>query len=74
MAKLQLIVTSVTVGHQQAEITPLTKCTNLIMEDRRLTIQEIANEVEISHGSAHAILTDALGIRRVAVEIVPKLL
>jgi hypothetical protein len=44
------------------------------MEDRRLTVREIANNIGISDGSAHAILTDDLGMRREAAKCVPKLL
>lgn len=50
------------------------KVRNLIMENRRLTVWEIANDIEISDGSAHVILTDNLGMRRVATKYVPKLL
>jgi hypothetical protein len=46
----------------------------LIMEDRRLTIQVVADEVGISRGSANTILTEDLGMRRVAAKFVPKLL
>ncbi|XP_033606072.1 uncharacterized protein LOC117282053 [Cryptotermes secundus] len=44
------------------------------MQDRRLAICEIADEVGISRGSANTILTDDLGMRRVAAKFVPKLL
>jgi hypothetical protein len=44
------------------------------MEDRRLTVREIANDIGISDSSAHAIFTDDLGMRRVAAKFVPKLL
>lgn len=47
---------------------------NLIMKDSRLTVREIANDVEISNGSAHAILRDDLGMRGVAAKFFPKLL
>jgi histone-lysine N-methyltransferase SETMAR len=52
----------------------INKVRSLIMEDHRLTVQEIANDIVISDGSAHAILTDDLGMRRVAAKFVPKLL
>jgi hypothetical protein len=48
----------------------INKVRSLIMEDRR----EIANNIGISDGSAHAILTDDLVMRRVAAKFVPKLL
>jgi hypothetical protein len=44
------------------------------MEDRCLTVREIADEVGISSGSANTILTKDLGMRRVAAKFVPKLL
>jgi hypothetical protein len=44
------------------------------MEDRRVTVQEIGDDIGISDGSAHAILTDDLGMCRVAAKFVPKLL
>jgi hypothetical protein len=52
----------------------INKVSSLIMEDRRLTVREIANDIGISDGSAHAILTDDFGMRRVAAKFVPKLL
>jgi hypothetical protein len=39
-----------------------------------LTVQEIADEVGISRGSANMISTKDLGMRRVAAKSVPKLL
>ncbi|XP_021932642.1 uncharacterized protein LOC110836105 [Zootermopsis nevadensis] len=50
------------------------KVRTLIMEDRRLTVLEIVDEVGISRGSANTMLTEDLGIRRVAAKFVPKLL
>jgi hypothetical protein len=45
-----------------------------IRADRRLTIREIAEEVNISFGSCQAILTEDLAMRRVAAKFVPRLL
>ena len=45
-----------------------------VLEDRRLTVQEINAEVGISTGSVHAILTEDLNLRRVSAKFVPKLL
>ena len=45
-----------------------------VLEDRRLTVQEIAGEVGISTGSVHSILTEDLNLRRVSAKFVPKLL
>ena len=44
------------------------------MQDRRVTIQELAVEVGISIGSVHSILTDDLALRAVSAKFVPKLL
>ena len=45
-----------------------------IRADRRLTIREISDEMNISFGSCQAILTEDLGMRRVAAKFVPRLL
>jgi histone-lysine N-methyltransferase SETMAR len=45
-----------------------------IRADRRLTIREIAEEVNISVGSCQAIITEDLAMRRVAAKFVPRLL
>jgi transposase len=47
---------------------------SLILEDRRLTVREIANEVGISIGCAHSILTEDLHMCRVVAKFVPRLL
>jgi hypothetical protein len=47
---------------------------SLILEDRRLTVREIAEEVGISLGSAYSILTEDLHMCRVMEKFVPKLL
>lgn len=47
---------------------------DVIEGDRRLTVDEIASEVGISHGSAHAIITEHLGFRKVCARWVPRLL
>jgi transposase len=52
----------------------INKVRSLTMEDRQLTVRETANDIGISDGSAHEILTDDLGMRRVAAKFVPKLL
>ena len=44
------------------------------MENRRITIREVAEDVGISVGSCHAILSDILGLKRVAAKFVSKLL
>ena len=45
-----------------------------VLEDRRLTVQEIVAEVGISTGSGHSILTEDLNLRRMSAKFVPKLL
>ena len=47
---------------------------NLVMQDRRITVRELAGEVEVSIGSVHTILTADLGLRRVSAKFVPNLL
>ena len=46
----------------------------IVMENRRITIREVAEDVGISVGSCHAIFSDVLDMKRVAVKFVPKLL
>ena len=45
-----------------------------VMENRQITIREVAEDVGISVGSCHAIFSDILGLKRVAAKFVPKLL
>jgi AraC-like DNA-binding protein len=47
---------------------------SLFLEDRRLTVREIADEAGISTGSAHSILAEDLHMCRVVAKFVPKLL
>ena len=44
----------------------------LLKSDGRLTIREMAEEAEISVGSCRAIVTQDLGMRRIAVKYVPE--
>ena len=44
------------------------------MNDRRITIREVANDVGIPIGSCHEIFSNVLGMKRVAAKFVPKLL
>jgi len=46
----------------------------MVMQDRRVTVPELAEEVGISTDSVHSILTDDLAMRRVSAKFVPKLL
>jgi AraC-like DNA-binding protein len=45
----------------------------MVMNDRRITIREVADEVGISIGSIHNIFSNVLGMKRVATKFIPKL-
>ena len=47
---------------------------NLVMQDCRITVRELAGEVGVSIGLVHTILTADLGLRRMSVKFVLKLL
>jgi len=44
----------------------------MILENRQVTIDEVANHFEISHGSAYDIIHNWLGFRKVCAKWVPK--
>ena len=46
----------------------------VILQNRRLTVREVAEKVGICNSSCHLILTDKLKMRRVAAKFVPRLL
>ena len=46
----------------------------IVVENRRITVREVAEDDRISVGSCHAIFSDILGLKRVAAKFVPKLL
>ena len=46
----------------------------MILDNRRITIIEVADDVGISFGLCQAIFMDALGMKRAARKLVPKLL
>jgi len=46
----------------------------LLMQDRRVTVRELADEAGVSIGSVHAILNADLGLRRVFTKFMLKLL
>ncbi|XP_076661839.1 LOW QUALITY PROTEIN: protein GVQW3-like [Halictus rubicundus] len=48
------------------------KIKKMVIDNRRLSVREVAHEVEMSHMSVHNILTEVLGMRRVAARLVPK--
>ncbi|UYV83278.1 hypothetical protein LAZ67_23000391 [Cordylochernes scorpioides] len=46
----------------------------MILVNRRITVREVAEDLNISIGSCHSIFINDLGMRRVATKFVPKLL
>ncbi|KYQ56039.1 hypothetical protein ALC60_05022, partial [Trachymyrmex zeteki] len=46
----------------------------IVLKNRRITIREIVDDLNISFGSCQSILTDVLGMTRVSAKFVPKLL
>ena len=50
------------------------KVKEMVMNDRRITIREVADDVGISISLCHEIFSSALGMKRVAAKFVPKLL
>ena len=46
----------------------------MILDNRQITIREVADDVDISFGSCQVIFTDVLGMQRAAGKIVSKLL
>ena len=46
----------------------------IVMENRRITVREVAKDVGISVGSCHAIFSDILGLKRMEAKFIPKLL
>jgi hypothetical protein len=46
----------------------------LIRQDRRRTIRDIAEEVEVFYGTCQRVLTEGFGMQRVAVKFVPRIL
>ena len=47
---------------------------NMILDNRRITIRELTDDLGISFGICQAIFTEVLGMKRVAAKIVPKLI
>ncbi|KAK5650165.1 hypothetical protein RI129_001194 [Pyrocoelia pectoralis] len=46
----------------------------IILANRRITVREVAEDLNISIGSSHSIFTNDVGMRRVAAKFVSKLL
>lgn len=47
---------------------------DLIKKDRRITTESVADTLNIYVGSAHTILVESLGLRKISVQWVPRLL
>ncbi|XP_055910513.1 protein GVQW3-like [Eupeodes corollae] len=50
------------------------KVEKMVINDRRITIREVADKIGISNGSSHNIFSYVLGMKRVAAKFIPKLL
>ena len=46
----------------------------LVLANRRITVREVAEDLNISIGLCHSIITNSLGMRRVGAKFIPKLL
>ncbi|XP_032688012.1 protein GVQW3-like [Odontomachus brunneus] len=46
----------------------------IVLTNRRITVREVAEDLNIAIGSCHSIFTNDLGMKRVAAKFVPKLL
>jgi len=46
----------------------------LLRQDRRLTIRDIAEEMEVGYGTCQRVLTEELGMYRAAAKFVPRIL
>ncbi|UYV66450.1 hypothetical protein LAZ67_4001717 [Cordylochernes scorpioides] len=70
------------VNHEERAGRPSTLTTDekinevekMILANRRITVREVAEDLNISIGSCHSIFINDLGMRRVAAKFVPKLL
>jgi hypothetical protein len=50
------------------------KVEKMVMNDNRMIIREVSDEVGISIGSCHNIFSNVLAMKRVAAKCIPKLL
>jgi hypothetical protein len=60
----------VPVGPQQAEMTVIDQVRPFVMQDRCITVRELAIEVGVSTGSVHSILAEDLGLKSVSVNLI----
>lgn len=63
-------------GRPSTSVTPVNvdAVKNLVLQDRRITVREIAEELDISQGSCETILTEHLHMRKVSAKFIPRLL
>lgn len=63
-------------GQSHLAITPdtIAQVDELIRQERRISIDELAERVKISHGSVHTIIHDHLGYRLLCAQWMPKIL
>ncbi|KAG5333234.1 SETMR methyltransferase, partial [Acromyrmex charruanus] len=63
-------------GHPSTSTTDenIDEVKKIVLANRRITVREVAEDLNISIGSCHSIFTNDLGMRRVAAKFVPKLL
>ncbi|PNF35236.1 hypothetical protein B7P43_G06872 [Cryptotermes secundus] len=63
-------------GRTSTGTTPksVAKVKDLILQDRRLTIQDLCNTLGLSYGTCQRILSEELNMRRIAAKFVPRLL
>lgn len=54
--------------------TNIERVRQVVRANRRLSIDEIATKVNLSHGSVHTILHDHLNMHRICLRMVPKML
>jgi len=60
--------------HGDPEAKTVAWIQELVRQDRRRTIQDIAEEVGICYGTCQQVLTEELGMHRVAAKFVPRIL
>ena len=63
-------------GQAHCVVTPVTvaRAEELVKQDRRMALDEIAANLGISHGSTHHIVHEVLGFNKVCVRWIPRLL
>lgn len=61
-------------GRPSTSVTPgnVQTIKEKVMENRHLTVRELADDVGISIGSVDAILSDVLGLKRLSAKLIPK--